>query len=552
MINDVEPQPVMLSSKKPHMPIKSEGELEILDLIAEIINVTLSADEIYDALVNDICRVFGVEICAIILLNEEKVDLVVEQYHHQETLRYYWETTDLEGGPIEYCIVNKEVVINNHITHDVDLRFLAETLDILPVSLLCTPLSIDDHVLGAIAILNKIDGQFTKQDEESLIILSAALTRKIHNENTIQKLKISNAELEVIRWQLLNSRNILRALFDSLPTSMYIIDSNFNLAAINMHRANRINQPPEQLVGRRCYEALYQRSDPCPDCQVIETLISGDHTTRTKRLWETELDPLEWEISSYPIHDKDNRIVQAILIEQDVTEKRRLEATLAQSEKLAAVGQLAAGLAHEINNPLTAVIANAQLLMRELPPDDDKQELVELIALAGERASQVVGNLLDMARREQYKFNPTDINLTIDKALALLQHDIVARSVDLTFLPSVDIPTIIGSQDHLQSVWLNLLTNAIDSLGSERRKVQIETKQKDNEIHVILSDSGEGMHPDQLSRIFEPFYTTKGPGQGTGLGLSVCHRIIKQHGGRILVDSKPGIGTKFTVVLPTT
>jgi len=82
--------------------------------------------------------------------------------------------------------------------------------------------------------------------------------------------------------------------------------------------------------------------------------------------------------------------------------------------------------------------------------------------------------------------------------------------------------------------------------------VQIETKQKDNEIHVILSDSGEGMHPDQLSRIFEPFYTTKGPGQGTGLGLSVCHRIIKQHGGRILVDSKPGIGTKFTVVLPTT
>ena len=552
MINDVEPKPVMLSSKRPHRPIKGEGEREILDLIAEIINVTLSADEIYDALVSDICRVFGVEICAIILLNEDKVDLVVEQYHHQETLRYYWETTDLEGGPIEYCIANKEVVINNHITSDVDLRFLAETLDILPASLLCTPLSIDDHVLGAIAILNKIDGAFTEQDEESLIILSAALTRKIHNENTIQKLKISNAELEVIRWQLLNSRNILRALFDSLPTSMYIIDSNFNLAAINMHRANRINQPPEQLVGRRCYEALYQRFDPCPDCQVIETLISGDHTTRTKRLWETELDPLEWEISSYPIHDKDNRIVQAILIEQDVTEKRRLEATLAQSEKLAAVGQLAAGLAHEINNPLTAVIANAQLLMRELPPDDDKQELVELIALAGERASQVVGNLLDMARREQYEFNPTDINLTIDKALALLQHDIVARSVDLKFRPSEDIPTIIASQDHLQGVWLNLLTNAIDSLGSEHRTVQIETKQKDNEVHVVLSDSGEGMGPDHLSRIFEPFYTTKGPGQGTGLGLSVCHRIIKQHGGRILVDSKPGVGTKFTVVLPIT
>lgn len=551
MISDIEPQPVILPSQKSHKPIKGGGS-EILHLISEIINVTLSADEIYDTLVRDICRVFGVEICAIILLNEDKVDVVVEQYNHQETLRYYWETTDLEGGPIKYCIEHKEVVINNHITNDIDLRFLAETLDIRPVSLLCTPLSIDDHVLGTVAILNKINGPFTEEDEEGLVILAAVLTRKIHNENTIQKLKISNAELEVIRWQLLNSRNILRALFDSLPTSMYIIDSNFNLAAINMHRANRIGQPPEQLVSRRCYEALYQRYDPCPDCQVIETMISGDHTTRTKRLWETELDPLEWEISSYPIHDKDNQIVQVILIEQDVTEKRRLEATLAQSEKLAAVGQLAAGLAHEINNPLTAVIANAQLLMRELPADDDKQELVELIALAGERASQVVRNLLDMARREQYEFNPTDINLTIDKALALLQHDIVARSVDLKFLPAEDIPKIIASQDHLQGVWLNLLTNAIDSLGTERRKVQIETKQKDNEVVVIFSDSGEGMSPDQLSRVFEPFYTTKGPGQGTGLGLSVCHRIIKQHGGRILVDSKPGVGTKLTVVLPTT
>lgn len=543
---------MMLSSKKSRGASKGGEERDILHLIAEIINVTLSADEIYDALVRDICRVFSVEICAIILLNDDKVDVVVEQYNHQETLRYYWETTDLEGGPIEFCITHKEVVLNNHITNDVDLRFLAETLNILPTALLCTPLSIDDHVLGTIAILNKINGHFTEGDEESLVILAAALTRKIHNENTIQKLKISNAELEVIRWQLLNSRNILRALFDSIPMSMYIIDSNFNLAAINMHRANRINQPPEHLVSRRCYEALYQRFDPCPDCQVIETIISGDHTTRTKRLWETELDPLEWEISSYPIHDKDDQIVQAILIEQDITDKRRLEATLAQSEKLAAVGQLAAGLAHEINNPLTAVIANAQLLMRELPPDDDKQEMVELIALAGERASQVVRNLLDMARREQYEFNPTDINLTIDKALALLQHDIVARSVDLKFLPAEDIPMIIASQDHLQGVWLNLLTNAIDSLGSERRKVQIETKYKGDEVHVIISDSGEGMNPDQLSRIFEPFYTTKGPGQGTGLGLSVCHRIIKQHGGRILVDSKLEIGTKLTVVLPTT
>jgi signal transduction histidine kinase len=127
---------------------------------------------------------------------------------------------------------------------------------------------------------------------------------------------------------------------------------------------------------------------------------------------------------------------------------------------------------------------------------------------------------------------------------------VVARSVELTFEPHEDIPKVIASQDHLQGVWLNLLTNAMDSLESDRREIRIETKQQGNEVFVIVADTGKGITPENLSRIFEPFYTTKAPGQGTGLGLSVCHRIIKQHGGRILVDSQPSVGTKFTIILP--
>jgi two-component system NtrC family sensor kinase len=283
---------------------------------------------------------------------------------------------------------------------------------------------------------------------------------------------------------------------------------------------------------------------------VIETLFGGQNTSRNKRQWEPEGEPQEWEISTYPIQDDLNHVVQAILLEQDVTEKRRLEATLAQSEKLAAVGQLAAGLAHEINNPLTAIIANAQLLQRELPPDDDKQELVDLINRAGGRATQVVRNLLDLARKEQYEFLPVEVNDTLDKALQLLQHEIMARSINLLWEPSEDLPAVMASKDHLQGVWINLLSNAIDALENGHNDIRITTRHQGNEVRVLIADNGKGIPPERLTRIFEPFYTTKAPGRGTGLGLSVCHRVIKQHGGRILVDSQLGLGTQFTVILP--
>ncbi len=545
------PDPEAVASpEQENSAIRDHHDRELLRLIGAIIDSAPTADVIQAPLAAEIGQAFQVEACAVMLLHDAQVDLLIQPSSRTAAHRMYHLNLKAIDSSIAQCLQENVVLRNNQLAEQAPVQPFSDILDFHPQSILCIPLETGGRVLGALALLNKRNDSFSLYDQEDLTMLASVLARKIHNESTIQELKISNAELEVIRWQLLNSRNILRALFDSLPTSMYIIDRDYNLAAINMHRANRVGKPPNRLVGSRCYEALYQRDDPCPDCLVVETLIGGDHTTRTKREWETELEPLEWEISSYPIHDEDDQVVQAILIEQDVTEKRRLEATLAQSEKLAAVGQLAAGLAHEINNPLTAIIANAQLLKREMPPDDEKQELVDLIALAGGRANQVVRNLLDLARREQYNFAPIDVNETIRNALSLLQHDVVARAVDLNFKPAEGLPKITASQDHLQGVWLNLLTNAMDALQSERREIRVETSRHANEIFVVFADTGKGISSESLSHIFEPFYTTKAPGQGTGLGLSVCHRIIKQHGGRILVDSKPEVGTKFTVILP--
>ncbi len=352
-------------------------------------------------------------------------------------------------------------------------------------------------------------------------------------------------------FDLLRSRNTLRAMFDNLPSSMYIINRDFTLAAVNNSRAARAGQEPAQFVGRRCYEAFFQRGEPCPGCRVSETLHSGLATQRLNRYWFDADRFVELEISSFPILDEKDAVIQAILIETDVTEKRNLEANLVQSEKLAAVGQLAASLAHEINNPLTAIIANAQLLRRDIPPGaDDLLDSVKLIEMAGLRASQAVRNLLSIARKERYELAPVDLNDTLHNALSLIQHELVGRPVQISLSLEDSIPPILASQDQLQGVWINLLLNAIDAIDKKNGEISINSHYTGSEFQVAITDNGKGISVDHQARIFEPFYTTKSAGRGTGLGLSVCKRVIRQHGGDIRVESQPGSWTRFTVILP--
>jgi len=176
-----------------------------------------------------------------------------------------------------------------------------------------------------------------------------------------------------------------------------------------------------------------------------------------------------------------------------------------------------------------------------------------MIHMAGAQAAQVVRNLLDLARKEQYRFEYTDINRTIQSALQLLHHEIVARDIDLVLELDPELPKAPCSPDHLQGVWINLVSNAIDAIDAAPdgpRQVRIKSGRQGDEIFVSVSDTGEGIPQHRLNRIFEPFYTSKAVGRGTGLGLSVCHRIIKQHEGRLLVDSTEGMGATFTAWLP--
>jgi two-component system NtrC family sensor kinase len=526
-------------------------ERSIRKLVDNIGKNNLDLSENQEWLVDNLCSIFDVDAGALLLFSENNVQHVLKKSHNKKVTWRYYDQIEWPGGIVEEHIKNNKALILNPPLEKQSLRWIGDQQDFSIASLILEPIQIFDQIIGTLALFNKNHGKFNIHDQGLIHFIGNAIAYTIYSSRLIQKLKVTNADLEVNHWHLLRSRNILRALFDSIPTSLYIIDRNYSLIAVNLYRANRLNIPPNALVGRRCFEALYQREDVCPDCRVIESFFGGINTNRDKREWLKEDDPIEWEISTYPIYDDTNQIVQAILLEQDVTEKRRLEVNLAQSEKLAAVGQLAAGLAHEINNPLTAIIANTQLLQRELVDDADNLELVDLINKAGVRATQVVRNLLDLARKEEYTFVAININSTIRKALDMLKHELVAHNINLLEDLDDKLSSVMASEDHLQSVWMNLISNAIDAVEeNENREIQITSAQQGNEVRITVSDNGKGIPQEKIGRIFEPFYTTKSPGHGTGLGLSLCHRMIKQHGGNINVDSQLGVGTIFSVTLP--
>jgi len=430
------------------------------------------------------------------------------------------------------------------------LKIVAADKDVSRV--ICSAVKDGDKVIGEIVLLNPISGVMTSVHREFLKLVSITLSRAIHDASEMARIKTSLGDVEANRMEIINSRNTLRWLFDSLPLSVYIVDRYYILRAVNFNRSQRIGAHPRDLVGKKCYEQMFKRSDPCPSCRIMETFINGTRTRRNSREWTNNEEFTEWEIYIHPVQGVDPLPAQAILVEEDVTEKRNLESNLIQSEKLAAVGHMAAGVAHEINNPLSAIMANAQLLKRELPQDNvDWIDSINLIEMAAARASQVVSNLLGIARKEQkIDFQPIALNETIKNAVALVHHELTGRSIDIALDMQEDLPEIIASKSHLQGVWINVLVNCIDAMDKPRGLIRVSTQYVDKLFKIIFADNGMGIPQDQLGRIFSPFFTTKMAGKGTGLGLSISQRVIKEHQGIMQVESLVGQGTKFTVILP--
>jgi CheY-like chemotaxis protein/two-component sensor histidine kinase len=229
-----------------------------------------------------------------------------------------------------------------------------------------------------------------------------------------------------------------------------------------------------------------------------------------------------------------------------------LEEQLIQAEKLAAMGQMLAGVAHELNNPLTAILGVTELLRERPGADDSTKRQLELTHRQARRAARIVQNLLEFSRPASPQKKPLDLNNILERTVQLHEHSLRRNNIEVDSRLPGELPGVIGDANQLIQVFLNLITNAEQAIREVRDsgRIQIRAGRNGNQLTITVQDDGVGIRPEALQRIFDPFYTTKRPGGGTGLGLSICMSIIREHGGNIEAETFPAGGSAFTIYLP--
>jgi two-component system, NtrC family, sensor kinase len=529
---------------------RQSQQLAALNRVSRKVTATLAIGEVLATAVDGVYRVLGADRAAVYMAGNSLTRLHCRQVFPPGSpfQAAACPAVPVNVGAVGQAFSHQKLV---HVANPARDVTFAPGLDApdgyLVHAMLAAPLFVRGRPAGVLVAYGLEEGPFSAFEMDLFSSLTGSVSRAIEVAWLFQSASQRQRAL-------LESRNTLQAVIDGILHPIYTINERWQLVGINQTKAAELATTPRQLVGLSCYQALFEQSQPCEHCQVAGVL-ADKQARRWSVGWlgEDHL-PQEWDVNAYPIPGFQVDAARAVVVWQDRTEERRLESSLLQAGKLAAIGQLAAGVAHEINNPLTAINANAQMLQMVIPSDDENYESVELIAQAGERAAKVVRGLLDFARQAHYEFEGIDVNESLRQALDLVTYQFNSAQVQVATELLEDLPVIQASGQHLQSVWLNLLINARDALQSrpEDRRVTLISQLDGGGYHVqvIIQDNGRGMSPAELSHIFEPFYTTKAPGQGTGLGLATCHRIIEQHGGEINVASIPGEGATFIVRLP--
>ncbi|MBW2018669.1 MAG: PAS domain-containing protein [Deltaproteobacteria bacterium] len=355
-----------------------------------------------------------------------------------------------------------------------------------------------------------------------------------------------------IQKELINTRRFLRTVLDSIQEDILVISPEYEILRVNESLLKKLKAPKEKIIGKYCYEILHREESPggppegiCPVAEVIKT--GKPHHTRHTHL-DRDGKAIYHAVSAYPVME-DGRVSYIVEISRDVTQEIKTQEMLLQQEKLSSVGKLAAGVAHEINNPLTAVLTNSMLLLEELTEDDPMYEDLKAIADETLRCREIVRGLLEFARQEAPAKVESDLNRIVTSMVSLVRKQFSFKNITIKQNLAENLPVVKLDRDQFQQVIVNILINAMEAIERDG-EIRVETSYHESEqtIELKIKDTGRGIPEEARLKLFDPFFTTKDT--GTGLGLSISHGIIERHGGSISFDSQVGQGTTFTITLP--
>ncbi|WP_353116524.1 ATP-binding protein [Nitratidesulfovibrio sp.] len=411
---------------------------------------------------------------------------------------------------------------------------------------------------------------------------------------TIVQLKAAHRESE-------RNRLEIEAILDGITDLMMVLSKDLRIIAVNhvFYDILGVREPE----GRYCYEIFRQQDHPCPECPAHRSFVT-DEVCRETSIFRINGRKLQFEMVASPIKDPATQDRQILIFKRDVTLEKEFQAKFHQAEKMATVGMLAAGVAHEVNNPLTAIHGFAEGILRRverLRGTVDPEMHADLADYAGTilgecgRCQEIVHSLLTFSRPHSSEFSPVNLNVVVGDTLKLLHNHLKQPKyrrvrIDARLCPTA--PVVLGCEAQLKQVMLNLLVNALDAFdgpaggdgkgqasspkgdagsadggaaGGAEELPTVNGGRARNSVEAVITvtpfrdgrhagfsvrDTGSGIPPEHLDSLFEPFFTTKPVGRGIGIGLSTCYTIVTEHGGDIRVESRVGEGSTFTVTLP--
>jgi two-component system NtrC family sensor kinase len=355
--------------------------------------------------------------------------------------------------------------------------------------------------------------------------------------------------------QVSRAKKEWEATFKAVTDPIFLIDTDYNVLLHNDRLSPGMSNSWNRAISNKCFAKLRGFDEPCPNCPIQEIKRNGKPVSQR---WHTEEGEF-LDLSYYPVLNEEKQLSAITIIMKDVTAKLKMEAQLVHSAKMVALGVMAAGVAHELNSPMTVIIGTAQMLVRDLQKANDAESAEALgdIINCGLRCKRIIQNLLTFSRQDQAPVTAIDLNAEAERVLDMIQYQINRSQIGIVENFCRELPRMNANGAQIQQVLTNFLINARDALSEVDRKekvIEVSTalREEGDKRWAVLSvvDNGTGIAPEDLSKIFTPFYTSKEASKGTGLGLSVSLGIAESHNGRIEVDSRLGRGSCFRLVLP--
>ncbi|HKV73081.1 MAG TPA: ATP-binding protein [Gemmatimonadales bacterium] len=507
------------------------NELFSLQELSYVLAESLQLERIVSQVARYALRFLQAEGSALVLVDEENQGLTVAAAEGSLRQLAGTRVREEEETLLLHAIRHERIEVG-HEHQGTRVKLLGEATG---ASGAAAPLRAHGLTMGALLVSDHRSGPFSTEDLWLLSTMTTQVAVVLANSRLFELIRVTKEEWETA--------------FNALAEGIAVVDGRGRVRRANHALARIVDIPIPALIGQRFWGLVVGEQEiPAPSAEAMRrgkrhsgAIVQSPTLHRTLRLAVaplTEAGPDQ----------------EVVVLVQDVTEQQAFERQLIQSEKLAAVGQLVSGVAHELNNPLTSIAGLSELLLERAPAGDPDREHLRVVHEQATRAGRIVQNLLTFARKEPLEAAPCDLADVVTSTVMLMSHELKLRGAALQQdLPSTPV-RVLGDRYGLQQVLLNLLTNASQAVGSlpegRARQITIQVAEENESAVLRVQDSGAGVPAELVPQLFTPFFTTKEPGQGTGLGLSISYGIVESHGGRLAYAVLPGGGSEFSVTLP--